>query len=235
MRVLWGSARWQDVPVPSRHRRRAVLLVALLGVLLLSGCVRARMTLSVAEDDRVTGDLQVLAAPQREGDAGPQLVVPAGLTGRVRATKATAADGFTGSQLTFTGLTFEELRLLSATATGDSGKYQFSLRRSGGLVTLSGSVDLTQLAPDRTDVQIKINFPGKVNSGNGRARGNEVSWSPKPGQVTELNALARYADATSEAWVRWALIVGAATGLAAVIVMAMAYVSHRRELRTALA
>ncbi|MFB9902483.1 LppM family (lipo)protein [Allokutzneria oryzae] len=215
--------------MPTGPRRRAVLVLALLTALLLSGCVRARMTLSVSEDDRVTGDLQVLAAPQHDGDAGPQLVVPTELAGRARVTKASAADGFTGSQLTFTGLTFEELRLLSATAVGDSGKYRFGLRRSGGLVTLSGSVDLTQLAPDRTDVQIKVNFPGKVNSGNGRARGNEISWSPKAGQVTELTALARYADATTEAWVLWAIIVGAGTGCAAVTVMVMAYVSHRRH------
>ena len=104
--------------------------------------------------------------------------------------------------------------------------------RAGELVLFTGRVDLVQVpAPDRVDVSVRMSFPGRITATNGRQTGNEVSWKPAAGQITELTATARYADPTVAPWTRWAAAVG---GLAAVVVLAvllLAFVAHRRSMR----
>ena len=97
-------------------------------------------------------------------------------------------------------------------------------------MTLSGSVDLTQVPPERADIQVKISFPGEVVDTNGREEDNAtIAWSPKPGQASMLNATVRYAGANSVSYVGWTMLVAGLTGGAALIVLILAIVAHRRH------
>lgn len=197
---------------------------------LLGGCVRVKAAMAVTEEDRVSGELVVAALPTREGDAGPQLPVPDSLVGRVR-TQPYTSDGYTGTQLFFTELGFEELRVLTSLTAATNSRYQFSLRRTGETVTLNGTVDLTQVPPDRTDVQVRITFPGQVLTTNGDEVSGTVSWLPKAGQVNELAATARYVGAASGSWHGWALLVAVTCVVVALFVIGLAFLVHRRHLR----
>jgi hypothetical protein len=205
-----------------------VLAVALLA----SGCLRAQVAAAVRSDDTVTGEI-VIATLAEEKDAGAVLSPPAELQARVR-TQPYRQDGYAGTRLLFNELTFEEFGRLNQVPGGEGNRLRFQLRRSGDLVLFSGRVDLVQIpAPDRVDVAVRISFPGRVTATNGRQSGNEISWQPPAGQVTELTATARYADPAAAPWTHWAAVVG---GMAAVVVLAvllLAVVAHRRSLRTA--
>ncbi|MCO1581730.1 DUF3153 domain-containing protein [Crossiella sp. SN42] len=213
--------------MPLSRRLLALPLLGLLCAFFLSGCVRASLTMAVTEDDRVSGELVLLTLPTREGDLGPQLKVPAELASRVRVLPH-SRDGYSGSQLFFNGLTFEELRGLASATELLSTNYRLQLRRSGGLVTLSGAVDLTSLAPERTDVQLKISFPGRIASTNGKHLTDGIGWSPKAGEITELAATVSYADQRTESWEYWAMVVAGGSGGVALLVYVMAFVAHRR-------
>jgi hypothetical protein len=202
----------------------------LFGVLVcsLSGCLRVHAALAVSPDDRVSGDLIIAALPVNEQDTGPQLTIPPELNQQVRAEKYTQ-DGYVGQKVTFTDLRFIDLAQLVQTIS-EAKQYRLSLRRAGDLVTLAGSIDLTQVPKDRADVQIKVAFPGSVSRTNGDEDDGTVSWSPKPGAVTEFDAIAEYSTAGGVSWVRWAMLVGGSALLAAVVATLLALIAHRRSL-----
>lgn len=202
-------------------------LVVLLTALCLTGCVRLRATIAVSSDDHVSGELIVAALPGRDDDPGPQLNVPPTLASRVRA-QPYVIDGYTGSQLFFNGLAFDELRQLAGSASTSTSRYQLTLRRAGSVVALTGFVDLTQVPKDKTDVQVKMSFPAHVTSTDGNNDGDTVTWSPKPGQVTQLNAMVRYDDAGMGSWFGWAVLVAIGAGSVATFVAVLALVLHRR-------
>ncbi|GGM61730.1 DUF3153 domain-containing protein [Longimycelium tulufanense] len=201
-------------------------LLLVIGVL-AGGCVRVRATMAVSEDDRVSGEIVVGALPSRDGDPGPQLRVPPGMERRVRV-QPHEADGYHGSRLSFEGLSFDELRLLADRTTELPSRYDLSLRRSGDLVTLTGSVDLTKLPPDRTDVRIRVSFPGEIAHSNGDERAGTVSWRPAAGEVTEFVVTAPYAGMAAS-WIGWAVLVGVACSLAALVVALLAIHAHRQH------
>ncbi|MBP2473740.1 hypothetical protein JOF53_002612 [Crossiella equi] len=209
------------------RRLFALPLLGLLCAFLMSGCVKATMTMAVSEDDRVSGELVLLTLPAREGDLGPQLKVPAELASRVRSLPH-GKDGYHGSQLFFSALTFEELRQLSAATELLSTNYKLQLRRSGGLVTLSGSVDLSALSAENTDVRLRVSFPGRVASTNGKQEADGISWAPKAGQISELSATVSYADQRTESWQYWAIVVASGSGAVALLVYVLAFLAHRR-------
>ena len=210
--------------------RALLLLVFLLATVSLTGCVRLHAAMAVSADDRVSGEIIAATPPTADNDPGPQLRVPSELSSRVT-TKPYKVDAYAGTQLFFNGLTFEEVRTLSTATSSSSSRYQLTFRRSGGLVTMSGSVDLTQVPADRADIQVKISFPGGVVDTNGREEeGGTISWSPKPGQASMLTATVQYAGAESNSFLGWILLVGALTGGAALIVVVLALVAHRRSL-----
>ena len=51
--------------------------------------------------------------------------------------------------------------------------------------------------------------------------------------MTELTATARYADPAVLPWTRWAALVGGLAALVVVAVLGLAFMAHRRSLRTA--
>jgi hypothetical protein len=210
-----------------RPRSRFQLLaLALLAMCFLSGCMRIHVALAVSQDDLVSGEMIIAALPTRDGDPGPVLTIPPELADRVQMEKY-AADGYVGQKLRFSDLRFADVTALSEGIS--SGKqYRLSFRRSGDLVSMSGSMDLTQLPPDKADVQVKMNFPGAINRTNGITDEGTVAWQPKPGAVTEFDVTAEYTDTSGGSWVKWALIVGGAAIGVAIIVVLLALLVHRR-------
>ncbi|WP_198943313.1 LppM family (lipo)protein [Actinokineospora bangkokensis] len=217
---------------PTRTRaRRWVALAPLAAVLALalSGCLRVQAALAVSEDDTVSGQLVVASVAGKQGDLGPALTVPPELTGKVR-TQVYNQDGYVGQTVAFQDLTFPEVTLLGESITVGK-QYRLTFRRAGDLVTMAGSVDLTELPADRADIQVKIAFPGTVSRTNGVNDGGTISWKPKPGAVSEFNATAQYSDASGVSWTGWVAMVGAAAVGVALIVLALALYSHRRTER----
>jgi hypothetical protein len=110
-------------------------------------------------------------------------------------------------------------------------QYRLSFRRSGDLVSMAGSIDLTQLPKDKADVQIKMAFPGAINRTNGLNEDGTISWKPKPGAVTEFGVTAEYTDTSGVSWTKWVAIVGGGAVGVALIVLVLALFTHRRTQR----
>lgn len=225
---------WQDDPVHSarrdRHRRFGLLLLfGLLGCT-LSGCLRVHAAIAVSQDDLVSGELVIASLPMNSDDDGPTMEVPSELGDRVRTERYTA-NGYLGQKVTFSELKFTDITLLVEKASSLQ-QYRISFQRSGNLVTMAGSIDLTQVPKDRADVQIKIAFPGEITRTNGKEANGTITWKPKPGAVTEFDATARYSGTSGASLTYWGLIVGAgAVGVAAIVAL-LALLAHRRSVRS---
>lgn len=213
------------------HTRRVLGLVVLLGVLVVSltGCLRIHAAVAVSEDDIVSGEIVVAALPVNSEDEGPELTVPPELADKVTMEPYTA-DGYVGQKLTMTNLRFADVALL-VDSISPIEKYRMSFRRSGDLVSLAGSIDLTRLPADRADVQVKVAFPGRISRTNGDNTDGTITWDPKPAAVTEFSATAQYTDSSGVSWTKWTAIVGGGAVGVAVLVVLLALVTHRRTLR----
>jgi len=213
----------------SACRNAALVAFAVLAVLVLSGCVRVHVGLAVSEDDLVSGDVVIAALSTKDGDTGPALTIPPDLTDRVRAEKY-AQDGYVGQRLTFTDLRFADIATLTESISTEN-QYRLSFRRSGDLVSMSGSMDLTQVPPEKADVEVKMSFPGAINRTNGLNDEGTISWKPKPGAVSEFGVTAEYTDRSGGSWTKWVLIVGGSAIGVAMIVLLLALFGHRRTVR----
>ena len=213
-----------------RRVLRVTGLLVLFGMLMLSltGCLRIHAAIAVSPEDLVSGELIVAALPVSQQDAGPPLTIPPELADQVRAEKY-AEDGYVGQKVTFTDLRFTDVATL-VESISQADEFRLSFRRSGDLVTLAGSVDLTQVPKDRADIQIKIAFPGSITSTNGDEDDGTISWSPKPAAVTEFNAIAQYSGTSGEDLTKWVTIVGGGALGAAVIAALLALIAHRRSI-----
>ncbi|SDH95395.1 Protein of unknown function [Actinokineospora alba] len=212
--------------IPRFPRWAAFALLSLLAVLTLSGCVRVQASMTVSENDLVSGQLVIAAVSIKQGDTGPTLKIPPELAGKVK-TQVYAADGYVGQTIALQELTFAEVGILSDSITVGK-QYRLSFRRAGDLVTMAGSVDLTELPKDRADVQFKVTLPGTVSRTNGVNDNGTISWKPKPGAVTEFNATVQYTDSSGVSWTKWVTIVGASAIGVALLVLALALFTHRR-------
>ncbi len=198
-----------------------LLLVVLLVGMMLGGCARVRTALAVQPDDTVMGEI-VLATPEKSpGDRGPKITLPPGLKSEVDISSY-RKDGYTGSTLRFTGLTFEQVTALTG-AVGPLGRtVQLNLRRSGGRVLVGGSVDLTTVSVDRADFQLKISFPGQVLETNGSADADTLSWTFTPGEVGDIAAVVAYANPNAPSALNWSLGLGVFVALVAAAVLVLA-------------
>jgi len=223
-------------PTSGRGRTRAAIITVVLVAagLLLSGCVRVHAAFAVSTSDTVSGELVVGAKPSAQAGEASSLTIPATLAGRVTS-KTYSADGYTGTQLTFTGLTFEQLSALATAASGTNGHYQIAFSRSGDLVSVTGSVDLSEVPAAGTDVRIKVSFPGTVLRTDGTTTADSgtstVSWTPQAGKVTAFSATAKYTIGPTRTASFWALVLGGGGVLIAVFVAALALWARRWQLR----
>jgi hypothetical protein len=222
------------VPKASPRRRgpRALALtVALVAVgLLASGCVQVHAALAVSSSDLVSGNVLIAALPTAESSKGPQLAIPTEMANRVT-TKPYSADGYVGNTVTFKNLDFDEMTAFSSAISNENATYHIAFQRAGDLVTMDGSVDLSQLPPSGVDVQLKVNFPGPVTRSDGVQDDDTVSWIMKAGGVTSFSVTDQYALGNSRNWRFWALSLGGGTALISLFIAGLALLARRRNLK----
>lgn len=218
-----GGGRHHDLmPTPSaRSSRPVLLLVALLALLALSGCARVQAALAVQPDDTVRGEI-VLATPEAAPDApGPSFTPPPALADDVEVSTY-RQDGYAGSVVRFSDLTFPQVGELITGAGAPGEQVALELRRAGNRVVVSGSVDLTTVDVDRADFQLKISFPGQVLDANGDADSGTVSWTFEAGEVGDIEAVVAFDDPQAPSPVNWTLGLAAVVALAAAAVVLLA-------------
>lgn len=207
-------------PTSPRSRRRSLAAAALLLLLVpvLAGCLRVQATMGVSADDRVSGQIVAATIPADENDKGPQLTAPDSLAGKVRVQEYDQ-DGYVGSQVFFSDLSFGDVQQLGSMSDQTSGTFQLALQRAGDLVSVNGKVDLESVPVQGTDVQITIAFPARVATINGnRDSDSIVTWKLPAGEVSTLRAEVRYADPNTRGFAGWAgIVAGVTTGVAAII------------------
>jgi len=221
---------------PSRRpRTRARVLgtaaLALLLVPLLAGCLRVQVSMGVSAADKVSGQIVAATLPKDDNEQGPQLTPPDSLADRMPVQEYDK-DGYVGTQVFFSGLSFGEVRDLGSMSADTAGVLQLSLQRAGDLVSLDGRIDLEDVPAQGTDVQFTIAFPSRVATTNGTRDGDStVTWKLPAGEVSTLRAEVRYADPSTRSFAGWAgMSAGVAVGVA-LIVGAMAWMQRNRAAR----
>jgi phosphatidylinositol mannoside-binding LppM-like protein len=229
-----GDGVWHDDQVRARQpgtRPRTRLLALMLVLLIMPaavGCVRARASITVSPDDRVSGQIIAAAKPRDADDKGPQLLNNLPFATKVAVSEYNR-DDYVGSQAVFSDLTFAELPQL-ANMSRDAAGVDISLRRAGDLVILEGRVDLTSLTDPDADVSMSVSFPGEVTSTNGdQVSAEVVEWKLRPGVVTTMNAQARYTDPSARSFTGAAIWLTVASLLVAAIVGGLAWASRDRS------
>jgi hypothetical protein len=210
--------------VRSNPRRvLAVVLMALLVLGALGGCARVRAALALQPDDTVTGEI-VVATPQTSpDDRGPALTLPEDIRDEIDVSEY-RQDGYTGSLLRFSGLSFEQVSQLVGVA-GPAGQQrtELTLRRAGNRVLVAGKVDLTSIPVDRADFQLKISVPGEVLDTNGDTDSGTISWTFTPGQVGDVRASVAYDDPNAPSATAWTVGLGLVVLAAALGVVRLAH------------
>lgn len=232
--------RWHDdvvplpcsPPIPRRPRVLALLTALLVALTLLGGCARVRTALALQPDDTVVGEIVVATPEKGPDDPGPVIAVPSELAHEVDVSEY-HQDGYAGSVLRFSGLTFAEVSTL-ATVAGPAGEAApFTLRRVGNRVLVDGSVDLTTILGDRADFQLKISFPGEVLETTGDAESGTVSWTFKPGEVGDVTVVAAFDDPNGPSVLGWSLLLAAIVAAVVVAVVELARRTRNAPIRPA--
>jgi hypothetical protein len=201
-------------------RTLALLLVLVAPV--LAGCLRVHASITVSRNDQVSGEILAAVKPRNDKDVGPQFDENVAFSQKISVSPYDA-DGYVGSQASFTNLTFAELPQL-ANLSRDATGVDISLRRAGNVVILEGRVDLTNVTDPEADVRFSAVFPDEVTSTNGdHIDANTVEWKLKPGAVTTMNAQSRYTDPSTRSFNAAAIWLGLAACLVAGMIGALAW------------
>jgi len=197
-------------------------LLLLFAVPLLAGCLRVNAAITVSPDDLVSGRIIAAAQPRDDEDRGPQFDENLGFSNKISVSPY-EADGYVGSRVTFSDLTFAEMPQL-ASLTRDAGGVDIALRRAGSLVILEGRVDLTNVNDPEADVTFSAAFPGDVVSTNGElVTTSAVEWKLVPGTVNMMDAQSRFTDPSTRSFTTAAMWLGLATALVAGVIAALAW------------
>ncbi len=203
-------------------------LLLLFAVPLLAGCLRVNAAITVSPDDLVSGRIIAAAQPRDDEDRGPQFDENLGFSNKISVSPY-EADGYVGSRVTFSDLTFAEMPQL-ASLTRDAGGVDIALRRAGSLVILEGRVDLTNVNDPEADVTFSAAFPGDVVSTNGElVTTSAVEWKLVPGTVNMMDAQSRFTDPSTRSFTTAAMWLGLATALVAGVIAALAWRDRDRS------
>jgi phosphatidylinositol mannoside-binding LppM-like protein len=212
--------------------------------LLLAGCFKVNMDVEVSPENTVSGNA-VIAVDESllelSGQSADQLLqqmdlsdLPAGAT-----VDRYEEDGFIGQEITFEEMpleTFTQNNALSgsgASAGAGSGE-ELNIARQGDEFHVTGAFDMS--GPEFTGTQIpaqflesfefriSITFPGEVKSATGEIDGNTVTWEPKIGENTPVEAVASAIPSESSPLLMILLVAAGALVLGAIAFL----LTHRK-------
>ncbi|HET9311867.1 MAG TPA: hypothetical protein VFP41_11675 [Actinomycetota bacterium] len=172
-------------------------------ILLLAGCLKLDMAITLSPDDTVDGEIVFAVnkellelTGQNIDDMLGDTAVPDDVEGAT--TEPYEDDRFVGTRVVFEDVALEDMQENSAP---DS----LSIERVGDTYEVSGVMDLgtedaelegnpfeDQIAEafDTAELRIAITFPGEVLETNGRVDGTTVTWEPVFGERAEFTAVA---------------------------------------------
>lgn len=222
---------------PACTRRAVRAVVAVLLLLAASASLTSCMERSSYVGDRLWGDL--IVAQKSSGDANgatgtsngvPRIEVPQSMAGNVVA-EDYDADGFRGTRITYSALpvgVFNQLGdLLLEAYPNSSVSMQLSTKRSGDVVRLRASADLTPLTAGKDLIVMTVRFAGSISATNGQQTADDtVRWTPQPGTTADLSAEADYPDPGTAAFDDWTWLLIGITLAVVLIVGGIAYLAR---------
>ena len=200
--------------------------------LLLAGCFKVNMDVEVSPENTVSGNAVIAVDEsilQLSGQSADQLFqdmnlsdLPAGAT-----VSPYEEDGFIGQEITFDDMpleAFTQNNTLSGSSAG-TGE-ELSIVRQGDEFHVTGAFDMTGAEFTGTKIpeqflesfefRISITFPGEVKSATGEIDGNTVTWAPKIGENTPVEAVASAIPSKSSPLLMILLIAAGALVLGAI-------------------
>jgi hypothetical protein len=223
------------------NRRRLGRLLGMGALaLLLAGCFKVNMDVEVTPKNTVSGTA-IIAVDESllelSGQTADQLFksmdlsdLPPGAT-----TDRYQEDGFVGQTITFDEVPLAEFtgnNTLSG-AGGGSGD-ELNILREGDEFHVTGAFDMSSPEFTGTEVpqqflesfefKISITFPGEVKSATGAIDGNTVTWEPKFGENTPVEAVASAIPSASSPLLMILLIAAGALIVGAIAFM----LTHRK-------
>ncbi|OLT50916.1 hypothetical protein [Cellulosimicrobium sp. CUA-896] len=185
----------------SRRRRLGLGALLVTLALLVAGCMRIDMALTLGEDDTADGTIVMAISDEVAQSLGQdppalwdqlgselQSDLPPGAT-----TEPYAEDGYTGTRLTYTDQPISQMSAgdLSITREGDAYVVSGALDLSDDELGLGGdqpSDDMARQMMEGFEVVVSVTFPGEVAETNGDVDGTTVTWRPVVGEVNEISA-----------------------------------------------
>lgn len=221
-------------------RRLFRTLIPGLGLALaLSGCLKLDIDGKVGTDGKVDGTMvvgfnsQMMAMlssmssldstpgkkPQSADDIWKKAVVDAKKTKGVTDAKRYKKNGFDGLQISFKGVSPEQVINLgndstnvasTANRNATPSKSKLTIVRKGDNMVLNGVLDMGGGSPgagagtddltksmagafkaSKPELRIKFTFPGNVSKSNGKISGHSVTWTPELGKNLTMTAEAK--------------------------------------------
>lgn len=219
-----------------RAARRLLALGAM--ALLLAGCFKVNMDVEVTPENTVSGTAIIAVDEsllQLSGQSADALFadmdlsdLPAGAT-----TEPYEEDGFVGQQISFEEVSLEDFKGNNTLSGSDAGD-ALNIVRQGNEFHVTGAIDMSGQEFAGTDVpqeffesfefKISITFPGEVKSATGEVDGNTVTWEPKVGENTKVEAVASAIPSESSPMLMILLIAAGALILGAIVFL----LTHRK-------
>lgn len=214
----------------SVRKTLALFGLAIATAVALTGCIKFDVALTVSDKDAVSGQATVAVSKQLAamGSAASGSSSTNGLFAEGNGVTSVPFDdgSFVGSTYKFEAVPLKDF------GTKDSKSGSLTIVRDGDNLVTSGSFDLGSAATADSDnpfaaamlasvassaqMKISITYPGEVIETNGVISGKTVTWTPKFGEVTKINAVAK------SPLTNWTLIfalIGAVVIIAAALIV----------------
>jgi hypothetical protein len=222
-------------------RRLGRILACGALALLLAGCFKVNMDLEVSPENTVSGNAIIAVDEsilQLTGQSADQLFQQMDLSALPAGASADKyqEDGFIGQEITFKEIALDEFTgntTLSGSGTGSGD--QLNIVRKGDEFVVTGAFDMSgpeftgtqvpQQFLDNFEFKISITFPGAVKSATGQIDGNTVTWEPKFGENTPVEAVASAIPSASSPLLLILLIAAGVLILGAIAFM----LTHRKR------
>jgi hypothetical protein len=171
--------------------------------LLLAGCLKLDMAVTISPDDTVDGEMVFAVnkellelTGQSVDDVLADTTVPSDVEGATQ--EPYEDEDFVGTQVTYEDVDLAELsersdpEALTIVRTGDTYEVDGVMDLSTDDADLQGNPFEDQISEafDTAELRIAITFPGEVLETNGQIDGTTVTWEPVFGERNLLSAVA---------------------------------------------